>query len=61
MTIITTGIALPIASAAHRWGGGDRLIRVATGAVSVVMGLWLAYDIGWNDGLFLAATTWTPH
>jgi high-affinity nickel-transport protein len=61
MTIITTGIALPIASAAHRWGGGDRLIRVATGALSVVMGLWLAYDIGWNDGLFLAATTWTPH
>jgi len=29
--------------------------------VSVVMGLWLVYQIGWSDGLFFAAPSWTPH
>jgi high-affinity nickel-transport protein len=61
MTIITTGIAFPIAVAAHRWRIGDQLMRVGTGAVSVAMGLWLVYDIGWNDGLFFGIATWTPH
>jgi hypothetical protein len=43
-----------------RWNGGHRLIRVATGVISVAMGLWLVYDIGWNGGLFLATVNWTP-
>ena len=60
MTIITTGLALPVATLASRWNGGSRLIRVATGAMSVAMGLWLVYEIGWNDGLFLATVNWTP-
>ena len=60
MTLITTGLALPLARFAHHWNGGDRLTRVATGGLSVAMGLWLVYQIGWNDGLFLAAPNWTP-
>jgi len=61
MTLITTGLALPVATVAHRWQGGNGLIRITTGAMSVAMGVWLVYQIGWNDGLFLAVPNWTPH
>ncbi len=61
MTLITTGVALPVVKAAHRWTSGDRHMRVATGAVSVAMGVWLVYQIGWVDGLFAAVPSWTPH
>src|SRR5262245_29689084 len=61
MTLITTGLALPVATVAHRWRGGDHLIRLATGTMSMAMGMWLVYQIGWSDGLFLAVPTWTPH
>jgi high-affinity nickel-transport protein len=57
MALITTGFALPVASAAGRWDGAAGMIRFSTGALSLAFGLWLAYHIGWRDGLFLA----TPH
>jgi hypothetical protein len=60
MAAITTGLALPVVLATQRWEGMNRAIRVATGAISVAMGAWLVYHIGWNDGLFLAAPHWTP-
>jgi high-affinity nickel-transport protein len=60
MTLITTGFAFPVATAARRWGGAQRIIRVSTGALSLVFGVWLAYRIGWHDGLFLAVPAWTP-
>ena len=60
MALITTGFALPVASAAQRWGGAERLIRVSTGALSLAFGLWLAVHIGWDEGLFTAAAHWTP-
>ena len=61
MVVITTGFALPVSTAARRWSGAERLIRVSTGALSCAMGLWLVYQIGWHDGLFLATANWTPH
>src|SRR5262245_51598962 len=61
MTIITTGLALPVSTVAHRWHRGDHVIRLATGTMSMAMGMWLVYQIGWSDGLFLAVPTWTPH
>ena len=30
------------------------MMRRSTGAVSLAFGLWLAYQIGWRDGLFVA-------
>jgi len=60
MALITTGLALPVASAARQWGGAGRVMRMSTGAASLLFGLWLAYQIGWRDGLFLATPTWTP-
>ena len=61
MTLVTTGFALPVASAAQRWGGATRLINVTTGALSVAFGLWMAWQIGWGDGLFLANPRWVAH
>ena len=60
MALITTGFALPVATAAGAWGGAGRLIRLSTGALSLVLGLWLVYHVGWRDGLFLSAPRWTP-
>ena len=60
MAFITTGLALPVVIATQRWEGMNRSIRVATGALSVAMGVWLVYHIGWNDGLFLTTPTSTP-
>jgi len=61
MALITTGFALPVASAARRWDGAGSIIRFSTGALSLAFGLWLAYHIGWHDGLFLTTPSWTPH
>jgi high-affinity nickel-transport protein len=61
MTLITTGFAVPLSAAVRRWGGADRLLRVSTGCASLLFGAWLAYQIGWRDGLFLAASRWSPH
>jgi high-affinity nickel-transport protein len=60
MAIITTGFALPVVTAVGRWRGAGRFVRLATGVLSLVFGLWIVYDIGWRDGLFLATVNWTP-
>ncbi|HEX7077167.1 MAG TPA: HupE/UreJ family protein [Candidatus Eisenbacteria bacterium] len=60
MTLITTGLAYPLGAAARRWGGAGRLLRLSTGALSLLFGAWLIYQIGWKDGLFLAVPHWTP-
>jgi len=60
MTLITTSFSLPVASAARRWDGAGSIIRLSTGALSLAFGLWLAYHVGWHDGLFLAAPSWIP-
>jgi high-affinity nickel permease len=60
MALITTGLALPVVMAARRWDGMNRAVRSGAGALSVAMGVWLVYHIGWNDGLFLATPNWTP-
>lgn len=61
MTLVTTGFALPVATAARRWDGAEQVIRLSTGALSLAFGLWLAYHIGWGQGLFTAAPSWSPH
>ncbi len=61
MGLITTGFALPMIAGARRWGGTGRLIRLSTGGLALVFGLWLVYHIGWSNGLFLDARRWTPH
>jgi len=60
MAVITTSFAAPLTLVAGRSPGFARGIRLATGAVSIVFGAWILYQIGWRDGLFLAAPHWTP-
>ena len=60
MMVVTTGLAWPLSAATRRWGGSGRLLRLSTGALSLLFGAWLLYQIGWRDGLFLAVPHWIP-
>jgi high-affinity nickel-transport protein len=61
MAFITAGMASSLSLAASRWGGLGPGVRVATGVLSLVFGVWLVYQIGWHDGLFGALPRWEPH
>jgi hypothetical protein len=64
MMLITAGIAWPLAYAntvaGTRFAGLPHKLRLASGVVSVLVGLALAYRIGVVDGLFGADPRWTP-
>jgi high-affinity nickel-transport protein len=60
MTVITLGIAAPSLLAATHMPNLQRSLRVASGAVSLVFGLYLAHKIGFTDGLFASDPRWTP-
>lgn len=61
MALVTTGFAAPLAAGTRRWPGLAPGIRIATGLASLCFGLWLAWQIGFVDGLFAAHPNWTPH
>ncbi len=60
MTLITLSIAAPSFLLASRMSGMQRSLRLASGAVSVVFGLYLAHKVGFADGLFKPDPRWTP-
>ena len=60
MAFITLTIAFPSLLAAAHLPNFQRSLRVASGTVSLVFGLYLVHRIGFGDGLFTAAPTWTP-
>jgi high-affinity nickel-transport protein len=60
MSIVTISIAAPSLLAAAHMPSLQRSLRLASGAVSLVFGLYLAHKIGFADGLFGADPTWTP-
>jgi len=44
-----------------RWlAGGRRALAMGTGVLSLGLGLYLAFQIGFVDGLFLGAPVWIP-
>jgi high-affinity nickel permease len=57
MMLITAAVAVPFAVTARRFAWLNRHLATASGLLSVVFGLWLAYQIGIVNGLFSA----TPH
>jgi hypothetical protein len=61
MTLITLSIAAPSFLLASRVSGMQRSLRVASGAVSLVFGLYLAHKVGFRDGLFTSNPTWIPN
>jgi High-affinity nickel-transport protein len=60
MMLITVSIAAPALLATHRFAGMNRTLRIASGVASIGFGLFLAHRIGFVDGLFTAAPSWTP-
>jgi high-affinity nickel-transport protein len=61
MVLVTASMAAPLGLAVRRWRRFGDGVRKATGALSLAMGAWLVYQIGWVDGLFLAVPRWMPH
>ena len=61
MMLATVSIAAPSLFAAHRFAGMNHTLRVASGVVSIAFGLFLVHRIGFVDGLFTSAPSWTPH
>jgi len=61
MGLITFTIAFPSLLAAAHLPNFQRSLRVASGAVSLVFGLYLAHKIGFRDGLFTSAAHWNPN
>jgi len=60
MSLVTISIAAPSLLAAAHMPSLQRSLRVASGAVSLVFGLYLAHKIGFSDGLFTSDPRWTP-
>jgi high-affinity nickel-transport protein len=60
MMLITAGIAWPLTYAGSRFAGLPHKLRVASGVISLVVGMALAYRIGVVDGLFGSSPRWTP-
>ena len=60
MMLITAAIAWPFTYTGRRLAGLPHGLRVASGVISLAVGLALAYRIGVVDGLFGANPRWTP-
>ena len=52
MVLITSLLAVPITLGAQRFELANRYLSAASGLLSLVVGLVLAYEIGWIQGLF---------
>ena len=60
MMLITAAVALPFVWTGNRFAGLQCHLAVASGLVSVCFGLFLAYQIGFVEGLFSSHPHWTP-
>jgi high-affinity nickel-transport protein len=60
MMAIAAALTLPFRLTADRFAGLGRALSFGTGAVSLCLGLFLIYRIGFVDGLFTGHPPWTP-
>jgi high-affinity nickel permease len=61
MMLLTTAMALPVLMASRRFVSFEHGVARFTGWVSIAFGVFLAYKIGFVDGLFTGAAVWDPH
>jgi len=61
MMLITCALALPFSYAGTRFSWLTRGLITGSGIVSLCFGLFLAYQIGFVDGLFTSHPNWSPH
>ena len=60
MMLITAAIAVPYAYTGRRFARFNRSLAAASGFLSVGFGLFIAWQIGFVDGLFTNHPNWTP-
>jgi hypothetical protein len=60
MMLLTGAIAVPFAFTRTRHASLHRRLGLASGVLSLVFGVLLAYQLGFVNGLFTAHPTWTP-
>jgi len=60
MMLITAASSLPFTYTKQRFSQVNHYLGVASGLLSVAFGLFLAYQIGFVDGLFTSAPRWIP-
>lgn len=61
MMIITTLIGAPIILTSKKFTNINRYVTIASGILSLIFGLYLAYEIGINQQLFGEHPQWDPH
>jgi sulfite exporter TauE/SafE len=61
MMLITAAIALPYAYTGRRFVRLNGALAGTSGLLSVGFGLFIAYQIGFVNGLFTSHPHWTPH
>ena len=60
MMLMTLAFAVPMTFAGKRFAWLNKGLVTATGLVSLIFGLVVAYQLGFVDGLFTAHPSWTP-
>jgi nickel/cobalt exporter len=60
MMLMTSAIAMPLVYAANRSFNINRHLATISGLASTVFGVFLAYHIGFVDGLFTSHVHWIP-
>lgn len=60
MMLVTALLAVPLRVAAARFASAERVLARASGALSLAFGLFLAYRIGFVQGLLFGEAKWTP-
>ena len=60
MMLITAAIALPFSFAGYKFAWLNRTLITGSGLLSLAFGLFVAYHIGFVDGLFTGHPNWTP-
>ena len=60
MMLMTSAMALPVAWTGKHFEAAGRYLSPLSGIVSTAFGLFLAYQIGFVDGLFRAGVHWIP-
>jgi len=61
MLLITSAIALPLAALSVRLRGSEQNFARIAGGLSLIFGLFLAYQVGVTGGLLSAHPAWIPH
>jgi sulfite exporter TauE/SafE len=60
MMVLTVVIVLPFAGTGPRYARLNNGLRIASGVISLGFGLFVAYRIGFIEGLFAGNPQWTP-